>query len=101
MHARRRLELIIEHMALRRARAILEDAGMTGYTIISAAAGFGGGSRWRRDGDISNTREMAVVIAISDAEKIERALKDLHELLDEQIGVLSVSDVEVLRPDRF
>ncbi len=100
MHQKKRLELIIERMALARARDILEDAGVTGYTVLSAMAGYGAGRRWRRS-DLSTAEEMTVVIAICDDEKIERALKALHELLEAQIGVLNVSTVEVLRPDRF
>ena len=101
MHEKRRLELIIERMALRRAGEILEKAGLTGYTVVSAMAGFGGGRRWRRGSDLSTAQDMTVVIAIGDREKIDRALVDLQDLLDAQIGVLSVSTVEVLRPDRF
>jgi PII-like signaling protein len=100
MHQKFRLELIIERMALQRARAILEDAELTGYTILDAAAGFGGGRRWR-SGDLSTAEAMSVVIAIGDKDKIDRALVELHELIEAQIGVLSVSAVEVLRPDRF
>lgn len=100
MHQKKRLELIIERMALERARDILEEAGLTGYTIISAMAGFGGGRRWRR-GDLSTAEEMTVVIAIGDDAKIEKALAALHKLLEAQIGVLSVSTVDVLRPDLF
>ncbi len=101
MHKKRRLELIIERMALRRAQDILENAGLTGYTAISAEAGFGGKRRWRRGGDLSRSEEMVVVISIGDEEKIDRALEDIQKLLEAQIGVLSVSDVDVMRPERF
>ena len=101
MTAMRRLELIIERMALKRACNILEDAELTGYTVMSAMAGYGRGQRWTRDGDLSHAQDMVVAVTIGDADKIERALKDLHGLLGAHIGVLSVSDVEVLRPERF
>ena len=101
MHEKRRLELIIERMALKRARDILENAGLKGYTIISAMAGYGGGRRWRRGSDLSTAEEMTVVISIGDAAAIDRAVADLHKLLEAQIGILSVSTVEVLRPERF
>lgn len=101
MHAKRRLELIIERMAVNRARNVLEDAELTGYTILSAMAGYGRGQRWTRDGDLSHAQDMVVIISIGDAEKIERALQDMHRLLEAHIGVVSVCDVEVLRPDRF
>lgn len=101
MHDKRRLELIVERMALTRACNILEDAKLTGYTVLPAEAGFGGSSHWRSEGDLSTTQEMVVVIAIGDAEKIDTALRDLYRLLNRHVGVLSVGDVQVLRPDRF
>lgn len=99
--AMRRLELIIERMALKRACNILEEAGLTGYTISSAMAGYGSSGHWMRDGDISNTQDMVIIVTIGSAETVERALKDLHRLIDAHIGILSVGDVEVLRPKRF
>ncbi len=101
MSRKRRLELIIERMALRRACNILEESGMGGYTVLGTVAGRGRNSTWRREDDPSSSREMAVIIAIGDAAKVERALADLHQLVDAHIGVLSVCDVDVLRPDRF
>ena len=101
MHEKRRLELIIERMALRRAQDILEEIGVTGYTIVNATAGFGGGRRWRRSGNLSSADEMVVVIAIGDEAKINEAVDKLGKLFEAQIGILSVSTVEVLRPDRF
>lgn len=101
MAEKRRLELIIERMALRRACEILEAAGCTGYTVLSAMEGFGGARRWRRGDDLSEAGEMAVVITIGDRMRIEKALGELHRLLDDRIGVLSVSTVDVLRPERF
>lgn len=101
MHEKQRLELIIERMALRRACDILESAGLSGYTVVSAMEGYGGGRRWRRGDDLSTAEEMTVVITIGDPAKISKALEDLHRLLDDRIGVLSVTPVFVLRPERF
>ena len=101
MHAKQRLEIIIERMALRRACEILEAAGATGYTVVSAMEGFGGKTRWRRGDDLSASGEMVVIVTIGDKAKIDKALAELHRLLDDRIGVLSVSAVEVLRPERF
>lgn len=101
MHNRLRLELIIERMALRRACIILEAAGLTGYTVLPALAGFGGGNRWNRDADISAAGNMLVIISIGSADRVEAALAQLEKLLGAHIGVLNVSEVKVLRPDRF
>ena len=101
MHDKRRLELIVERMALTRAGNILEDAGLTGYTVLPAISGFGGNAHWRSEGDLSTTQEMVVIIAIGDSEKIDKALEDLSRLLARHVGVLSVGDVQVMRPGRF
>ena len=101
MHDKRRLEIIVERLALTRAGHILEAAGLTGYTVLPAMAGFGKSAHWQSAGDLSTTQDMVVVIAIGDNEKIERALEDLAALLSRHIGVLSVGDVQVMRPGRF
>lgn len=101
LHPKRRLELIIERMALSRACNVLEKAGVTGYTVISAMAGYGGGARWSRDTDISHAQDVVVVISICDEAAITAALEDLTRLLENHIGVVSVGPVEVMRPDRF
>jgi PII-like signaling protein len=101
VHAKRRIELIIERMAYKRACRVLEQAGMTGYTVLPSMAGFGGGNRWSRDADISAASDMVVIISIGDVERVDEALEQIANILGAHIGVVSVSDVNVLRPDRF
>lgn len=101
IHHKLRLELIIETPALRRAEEVLKDCNVTGWTVVPAMAGFGGTSRWSRGTDISGSTDMVVVICIGDADVIKPALTRLHTMLDRRIGVLNVSDVQVLRPGLF
>jgi len=101
MFTRKRIELIIERMAYKRAGRILEEAGMTGYTVLPALAGFGNGNKWSRDTDISTSTDMVVMISIGDEARVTTSLEKIAGLLGNHIGVVSVSTVEVLRPDRF
>ena len=101
MHTRHRIELIIERMAYKRACRILEASGMTGYTVLPAMAGYGNGNLWQRDTDISASRDMVVIISIGDEDRVQNSLKELSGLLGQHIGVVTVTEVEVLRPDRF
>ncbi len=101
MHTRHRLELIIERMATRRACNILETAGLTGYTVLPALSGYGRGNHWNRDTDLSAAGDMVVIVSVGSAATIETALTQLETLLSAHIGVLNVSEVKVLRPDRF
>lgn len=101
MHARQRLEIIIERMAVPRATRVLEGAGLTGYTVLPALSGFGGGRHWSRDSDISASGDMVMIVSIGDETRVAAALEALERLLGSHIGVLSVADVRVLRPERF
>lgn len=101
MHAKKRLELIIEKPAYRRASKILEDAGVKGYTAFSAMAGFGAHNRWERGTDLSASRDMIMVVSVLDEEIVGRVIENLENLIGNHIGLLSLSDVTVLRPEKF
>jgi len=96
-----RIELIIERMAMKRAGRVLQACGVTGYTVIPALAGYGRGTQWTRDTDISASQDMVVMISICSPEVAGKALDQLKSLLGSHIGVVSTSPVEVLRPERF
>ncbi|MEM1086261.1 MAG: DUF190 domain-containing protein [Pseudomonadota bacterium] len=101
MHTKRRIELIIEKMAWKRAGRVLEAAGLTGYTVTPAIAGYGGQKHWDRNTDISASNDMVVLISIGSADRVEKALSDIENILGSHIGVVSVSDVQVLRDELF
>lgn len=92
---------MIEKMAYKRACRILESAGVTGYTVIPALAGYGNGNRWQRDQDISGSRDMVVIISITDDETLAIIREKIASLLASHIGVVSISEVTVLRPEKF
>ncbi|MEM7766508.1 MAG: DUF190 domain-containing protein [Pseudomonadota bacterium] len=101
METRQRIELIVERMAYKRAGRIFEDSGITGYTVLPALAGFGRGNKWSRDTDISASSDMVIMIAIGDDACVQTCLDQFQQLLGQHIGVVSVSSVKVLRPERF
>ncbi|MDD9910310.1 MAG: DUF190 domain-containing protein [Ahrensia sp.] len=101
MHTKQRIELFIERMAYKRAGRILEAAGATGYTVLPALAGFGSTAHWRRDSDISGSRDMVQIVSIVDDALVEPVTTSLRDLLGDHIGIVTVSTVQVLRPERF
>lgn len=96
-----RIELIIEKMAMKRAGRILEACDVTGYTVFPALAGFGRGKHWTRDTDISASQDMVMIVTITSEPSAQQALTQLGQLLGAHIGVVSTSEVDVLRPERF
>ncbi|MEW7008885.1 MULTISPECIES: DUF190 domain-containing protein [unclassified Lentilitoribacter] len=101
MYAKKRIEIIIEKPAYKRAGRVLQRAGVTGYTVSPALAGFGDSGMWSRDTDISGSRDMVTIVTITTEETATKALEQLSDLLGDHIGIVSISDVEVLRDERF
>ena len=101
LHEKLRLELIIESPALRRAEDILEEGGVSGWTVIPAKSGYDGRQRWSRGTDISMATDMVVLICVGDSELILPTLSKLHTLLKRHIGVLDITMVKVLRNAEF
>ncbi|WP_409432605.1 DUF190 domain-containing protein [Litorimonas sp. RW-G-Af-16] len=101
MFAKKRLELIIESPAFKRACRVLEDAGVSGYTALPCMGGYGAGKRWQRGTDLSATRDMIVIISILDEDLLPKVIEQVNNLIGAHIGIISVSDVEVIRDDKF
>lgn len=101
MHPKKKIELIIERPALKRACRILEDAGVTGYTYFKAQGGYGNRNRWQRGTDISASRDMVCVVSITDEVTCKSAVQKLGELVGDHIGLLDVSETTVLRKEKF
>ncbi|NQY97796.1 MAG: DUF190 domain-containing protein [Henriciella sp.] len=95
------IELIIERMAHKRACRVLESAGMTGYTVFPAMAGYGGSKRWSRDTDISASADMVSIVSIGDEDKVRNTMDEIASLLGAHIGIVTLTEVEVMRPGRF
>jgi PII-like signaling protein len=100
-HAKKRIEIILEAPALHRLTDRLDRAGVTGYTILPALAGRGRGGAWSGEGLAGDAGRLVMVISIVDAGKVDSVLEGVQGVLARQIGILTVSDVQVLRADHF
>jgi nitrogen regulatory protein PII len=101
LHPRKRIEIVLEAPALHRLTSALDAVQVTGYTILPVLAGRGEGGTWSRDGLVGAAGQMVMVICITDARRAEAVLERVMALLARQIGIVSVSDVMVVRADRF
>lgn len=97
---RKKLEVIVEPAILARVEELLVRSGAKGYTVLEGAKGFGAQGAWWED-TLSHADGMMIVDVILTAETAEIVLEQLLPLLESWRGVVSVCDVQVLRPDRF
>ncbi len=84
---------------LRRLETILEEEGVRGWSVFRSIGGAGSHGGWRSD--FTDAQEKRLVWAVTNAETAERVLQRILPFLEDYPGVVCVSDVGVLRPERF
>lgn len=98
---KKRLSIIIEMPFMNRLFDLLDTLDVPGYTALPALAGRGQSGSWSRDSLSSDAGRMVQVLIVLDAEKVPEVLQAVRGVLDRQMGIVSLSDVEVLRPEYF
>jgi nitrogen regulatory protein PII len=102
MHLKKRVEIVVEAPALQRLLDRLDRVDVTGYTVIPALAGRGmGGGAWRGEGLAGDAGRMVLVVCITDPSRVDTVLEAVYAIVSRQIGIVSVSDVQVIRKDHF
>ena len=79
----------------------LLTAGVTGFTLLPVSGGAGRSGAWTREGQVSKAGGMTMIICIVREEKLDTLLDAAFPILDRHIGVVSITDCEVLRAERF
>ncbi|MFN7700821.1 MAG: P-II family nitrogen regulator [Deltaproteobacteria bacterium] len=99
LHSRKKVELIVERARLEEILEVAQEAGAKGYTVLPTLSGLG--NRGERADDLTGVGGNVLVVIITRDAVAHRSVELLAELWGDAIGVLFVSDVEVLRPDKF
>ena len=99
-HTAKRVEIVIEAPLEGRLTSALTDAGVTGYTILPVLGGSGRSGQWSREGQVGRAGMVAVVCLIR-PERLEGLLEAAFAVVERHIGVVSITDAEVLRAERF
>ncbi|MDA0786979.1 MAG: transcriptional regulator [Proteobacteria bacterium] len=101
MHPKKRIEIIIELPLQGRITQVLDTQDVFGYTIFSAQGGRGQEGPWQRDGIVGDSGRMVAIVCIVDPARLDGILTQIYAVIERQIGIVSVSDVEVVRADHF
>ncbi len=100
-HAAKRIEILIETPALRILRRSLENSGVKGYSILPVMGGYGRTGSWSREGEVGVANSMVKVLCLVAPDRAEQVLEAVFKVVHRQVGVISVSDCEVVRRERF
>lgn len=99
-HPATRIEIIIELPALKALARQLDRNGVTGYTVLPVLGGQGRSGPWTREGEIGPAGGMVAVLVVVASERAEAVLESVFEVVSRQIGLVSVSECRVVRPER-
>lgn len=100
-YKKKQIQIICERPILKRVQRSLEQLAVRGYTVIPALAGSGSEGGWDREGMVGDAGQMVMIVVILDQAELDRVLDGVFAIVSTQVGVIAVSDVEVVRPDRF
>ncbi len=100
-HKAKRVEITIEAPMERRLTEAVRAAGITGYTLLPVLGGSGRSGQWSREGQVSRAGGMIQLVAIVREERVDALLTAALGVLERHIGVVCVTDCEVLRAERF
>lgn len=100
MAPRKKLEVIVEMHSVSAVEEALAQCGAKGWSVFSGTQGAGEAGRWRQSG-ISATFEMCMIIAVVEEAVCSSVLERLATYFEEYPGIVAVSDVMVIRGNKF
>lgn len=100
-HDAKRVAIIIEAPMAKRLTKAMHAADVTGYSILPVLGGSGRSGQWSGAGHIGTANDMVQVVCIVREEKLDGLIDAVFGVVDKHIGVVSISDCQVLRAERF
>jgi nitrogen regulatory protein PII len=96
----KRVEIIIEAPMESRLTDALIRGGVKGFTVLPVLGGSGRSGQWSREGQVGRSGMVAVVCLVR-PERVDALLEAAFGVVERHIGVVSVTDCQVLRAERF
>lgn len=99
-HSRKKLEILVEAPILKKVEDILDACGVHVFSVFDGREGRGLSGRWT-DQNVADALDQRLVWAIMGEDVAEAVVSRLATLFQRFPGVVVVSDVAVLRAERF
>ena len=97
---RKRVEILVDTPLAQRLIQAAAEAGIAGYTLIPVQSGAGRGGTWHGD-HVTGAQTKTIFLTIASEENAARLVDSLAPLLDSYGMLLTMSDVAVVRPEKF
>lgn len=100
-HKAKRIAIIIEQVMQNRLTDAMENAGVTGWTVLPVLGGSGKSGAWSREGQVTRAGGMVQVVCVIRPDRMDDLLDAAFSVVERHIGIVTVSDCEVLRAELF
>lgn len=101
LHPLKKIEIIVRGKREKFVQDLLEDAGVSGYTIHRDVAGRGAHGFHEGRLLFNDRAGLVMFFAVGDEEMIDHVVDGLTPLFEKSSGVMFVSDTAVVRLDKF
>ena len=98
--SRKRIEILADAPLVPRIVAAFDAAGIGGHTVLPVLSGSGRTGSWSEE-RLTAAESKRLVMAIASAESADALIEALAPLLDSHRLLLALSDVAVVRGNRF
>lgn len=97
---RKRIDILADAPLVPSIVAAFDAAGISGHTVFPALSGAGHTGSWSEE-RLTAAESKCLVMAITSAESADALIEALAPLLDSHRLLLTISEVAVIRGDRF
>lgn len=101
LHALKKIEIIVKGKREMFVQDLLEESGVSGYTIHRNVAGRGESGFHEGYLLFNDEASLVMFFAVSDESKIQSIIDGLTPLFEKSSGVMFVSDTQVVRLNKF
>ena len=96
---RKRIEILADKALQKRVTDAIDNAGITGWTIVPVTSGKGREGLWREESVMGTDKVFVLTIAAED--KAMTLAEELAPMLTNFGFILNMWDVQVIRAERF
>ncbi len=96
---RKRIEILADKALQKRVTDAIDEAGITGWTVVPVTSGKGRDGSWRQESVMGTDKVFVLTIAAED--RADALAKTLAPMLTSFGFILSMWDVQVIRGERF
>ena len=100
-HLKKRIDIVVEAPLTRTIATLLDTAGVPGYSVLPILEGRGIVNAWTSEGQLSNTANMVTIFCIVDPSQADAVIESVLGRICDRIGFVTISEVLVVRPERF